>query len=183
MRPGGDRALTQALDLLRSLGAAGIAHPGGDLLAHLRRVHDIAVEWECSPRTQLAALCHAAYGTDGFPHALLPRTERSRLREVIGIDAESLVYVYGACDRGASYPHIAADGKPRVRDRFSGADAVLDGDDLPDFAALTIANELDVARFASLNGDMRSGIRSLVRKFAAYAPGAARRALEDPALR
>jgi hypothetical protein len=32
---------------------------------------------------RLAALCHATYGTDGFPHALLPLDRRARLRAAI----------------------------------------------------------------------------------------------------
>jgi pimeloyl-ACP methyl ester carboxylesterase len=60
-----------ALALLRELGAARIDHPGGNLLDHLRRVHDLVRSWGGSRHAYLAALCHATYGTDGFPYPLL----------------------------------------------------------------------------------------------------------------
>jgi pimeloyl-ACP methyl ester carboxylesterase len=186
----GDRASTwlateptvqRAFALQRSLGADRVEHPGGTLLAHLRRVHALIVEWCAPPRTRLAAVSHATYGTDGFPQALLPITERRRLDEVIGPDAERLVHLYGACDRSVTYRELG--GRPvRVRDRFTGATTSIDGPDLADFAVLTIANELDVARFARLPDVAVDEIRRLVATLAAYAPDAAARALADGAL-
>jgi hypothetical protein len=60
-----------AIELLGRLGAADIPHPGGRLLAHLVRTHDQLAAWDQAPEVCLAGLCHAAYGTDGFPTALL----------------------------------------------------------------------------------------------------------------
>lgn len=62
-------AADQAIALLRKLGAADIAHPGGTLVAHLQRVQRQLAEWGARPALQLAGLCHAFYGTDGFPTA------------------------------------------------------------------------------------------------------------------
>ena len=165
-----------AFELQRTLGAAQVEHPGGTLLVHLRRVHALAVDWHASPRVQLAAVCHATYGTDGFRNALLPVTERQRLRHVIGADAEALVYLYGACDRARTYPELGRNPLP-MADRFTDATRPLDGADLRDFAVLSIVNELDVARHARL-----PGIRDLVAALAPYAPAEAARALADDAL-
>jgi pimeloyl-ACP methyl ester carboxylesterase len=174
-------AVQRAFALQRSLGADQVEHPGGMLLAHLGRVHALTVEWSASPRTRLAAISHATYGTDGFPHALLPITERRCLDEVIGPDAERLVHLYGACDRSRTYPDLGRRPLP-VRDRFTGHPTPIDGPDLVDFAVLTIANELDVARFARLPDVAVDEIRRLVAALAAYAPDAAARALDDGAL-
>ncbi len=165
-----------SVELQRTLGAERVEHPGGTLLVHLRRVHALAVDWNASPRTQLAAICHATYGTDGFRNALLPVTERQRLRHVIGADAEALVYLYGSCDRARTYPELGRNPLPMV-DRFTDATRTLDGADLRDFAVLSIVNELDVARHARL-----PGIRDLVAALAPYAPAEAARALADDAL-
>jgi pimeloyl-ACP methyl ester carboxylesterase len=170
-----------AFDLQRTLGAERMEHPGGTLLAHLRRVHALAVDWNASPRTRLAAICHASYGTDGFRHALLPVTDRQRLRSVIGADAEALVYLYGACDRSRTYPELGRTPLPTA-DRFTAAASTIDGADLHDFAVLTIVNELDVARHAQLSAQTRAGIRDLVTSLASYAPQEAERAVADPAL-
>ncbi|WP_431899569.1 alpha/beta fold hydrolase [Nonomuraea sp. bgisy101] len=171
----------RAFALQRSLGADRLDHPGGTLLAHLHRVHALTVAWSAAPRTQLAAICHATYGTDGFPHALMATTERRRLERVIGSDAESLVYLYGACNRSHTYRGLGRQPLP-VRDRFTGDITPIHEADLVDFAVLTIANELDVARFARLPRTALNEIRRLVAALAAYAPVEAARALDDGAL-
>lgn len=176
-----DEVVHQAFELQRTLGADQVDHPGGTLHAHLRRVHALAVEWNASPRTQLAAICHASYGTDGFRHALLPVTDRQRLHHVIGPDAEALVYLYGACDRTRTYPELGRRPLP-VADRFTSMSSEVDGADLRDFAVLTIVNELDVARHAPLPASTLRRIRDLVTALAGYAPEEAARALADEAL-
>lgn len=133
-----------AVELLRRLGATGVEHPGGTLLAHLGRVADLLEEWAARPALCLAGLCHAVYGTDGFATALLPVERRAELASVIGSEAEELVYGYGSCDRKASYPGLA-DGGVFV-DRFTGAEVTLSTGQRRDFAELTAANELDVVR-------------------------------------
>jgi pimeloyl-ACP methyl ester carboxylesterase len=173
-----EATLRRAFDLQDALGARSTTHPGGTVLAHLERVHALTVEWSASRRAQLAAISHATYGTDGFPHALLPTDRRDRLAEAIGADAERLVYLYGACDRSATYARLG-DNPLKVRDRFTGEDVELSNDELVDFAVLTIANELDVARHAPLSTDASAKIRILVRLLAPYAGCEAAVALDE----
>ncbi|MEU9838865.1 DUF6817 domain-containing protein [Actinomadura sp. NPDC048032] len=45
------------------------------------------------PALRLAGLCHAFYGTDGFPVALGSVRRRQELSEVIGTEAEDLVHL------------------------------------------------------------------------------------------
>lgn len=133
-----------AVDLLVARGAGEIAHPGGTLLVHLRRVHTLLGQWGARPALRLAGLCHAFYGTDGFPVALGPVSRRQDLADVIGAEAEALVYLYGSCDRGHSYPRLAAGGEAAFRDRFTGALFEPPRERLRDFAEITVANELDI---------------------------------------
>ncbi|MET7692181.1 DUF6817 domain-containing protein [Streptomyces sp. NPDC005483] len=133
----------EARALLRRLGADRTPHPGGTLLAHLERVHAQLALWEARPALRLAGLCHAFYGTDGFPAGLLPLDRRTELASVIGPDAEAIVHFYASCDRKATYPHLL---EPRFRDRFSGRTYAPDPLLCRDFAELTAANELDLAR-------------------------------------
>ncbi|MEV0741082.1 DUF6817 domain-containing protein [Streptomyces sp. NPDC050549] len=144
--PSGVGAVDAAAALLLRLGAADIAHPGGTLVAHLQRVRDRLTGWGARPALQLAGLCHACYGTDGFPTALLPvDTGRAELAEAIGSEAEGIVHLYGACDRKVTYPGLAeADGV--FRDRFTGALHSPGPQLRRDLAELTVANELDLAR-------------------------------------
>ncbi|WP_206788477.1 alpha/beta fold hydrolase [Amycolatopsis sp. MtRt-6] len=170
-----------ALALLRDLGAGQVGHPGGNLLDHLRRTGEQVAEWGGSRRARLAALCHATYGTDGFPHPLLPPDRRTRLRAAIGDDAEALVHLYAACDRGRTYAHLGRTPLP-LTDRFTGEVVSLTGDDLTDFALLTIADELDAARTAALTTEARSAIRTRIAALGASAPEITSRALADPSL-
>ena len=178
---GTDDVVRRAFELQRALGAGRIDHPGGTLHAHLRRVHALTVEWAAAPRTRLAAICHASYGTDGFRHALLSTTDRPRLQDTIGADAEALVYLYGACDRVRTYRELGRQPLPVV-DRFTGGSRAIHGAELHDFAVLTIANELDVARNARLPASARGAIRGIVAALASYAPDEVARALADDAL-
>lgn len=135
-----DRVVT----LLREFGAEGIAHPGGTLLTHLQRVQARLATWKARPALQLAGLCHAFYGTDGFSTALLPLDRRNDLAAVIGAEAEAIVYLYAACDRKATYPALnQADAA--FRDRFTGRSHVPGPHLRRDFTELSAANELDLA--------------------------------------
>ncbi|GAA1704216.1 hypothetical protein GCM10009765_61780 [Fodinicola feengrottensis] len=120
-------------------------HPGGTLLAHLRRVSEELRGWGARPALQLAGLAHAFYGTDGFAESLLPLERREQLRTLTGIEAEALVYFYASCDRAATYPTLSAE-KVLFRDRFTGETYQPPADRLRDFAELSAANELDIAQ-------------------------------------
>ncbi|MER5833286.1 DUF6817 domain-containing protein [Streptomyces sp. NPDC002130] len=134
-----------AVALLSGLGAADIAHPGGTLLAHLTRVQWQLAAWGARPALQLAGLCHAFYGTDGFPSALLPLDRRGELAAAVGVEAEAVVYLYASCDRRATYPTLAdADGP--FHDRFTGLSHTPEPQARRDFAELSAANEIDLAR-------------------------------------
>ncbi|MEW2354217.1 DUF6817 domain-containing protein [Spirillospora sp. NPDC029432] len=144
-RPGGGPDVATVVASLASRGAGEITHPGGTLLAHLERVHALLEEWGARPVVRFAGLCHAFYGTDGFPTALGDPARRDELAALIGEEAERLVHLYAACDRRYTYPRLAEPEGP-FRDRFTGALH----HPLPrlrrDFAELTVANELDLMR-------------------------------------
>ncbi|MFE9629863.1 DUF6817 domain-containing protein [Streptomyces sp. NPDC006463] len=146
----------EAVAWLRELGAERVAHPGGTLLAHLGRVRELLAAWGARPALQQAGLCHAFYGTDGFATALLPVTRRAELAAVIGAEAEAIVYFYASFDRAVSYP-VLGEEKAAVRDRFTG----LAHSPAPrlrrDFAELSAANELDLARTDPAFREARGG--------------------------
>jgi hypothetical protein len=160
-------AASRAVAFARELGAAEIDHPGGTLLAHLQRVHDRLGVWDASDALQLAGLCHAFYGTDGFPAALVPLDRRAELTAVIGEEAEELAYFYGSCDRKASYPGLADPGAV-FHDRFTGRTSVPELSRLRDFAELTAANELDLARISPVFREKWGG--ALLAMFSRFQP-------------
>ncbi|MET8586850.1 DUF6817 domain-containing protein [Streptomyces collinus] len=138
-------AADRAVALLRELGADDVPHPGGTLSGHLLRVQELLGTWGARPALRLAGLCHAFYGTDGFPSGLLPLDRRADLVAVIGAEAEAIVHLYASCDRGATYPDL---GRPDglFHDRFTGAPHLPEPRARRDFAELSAANELDLAR-------------------------------------
>lgn len=133
-------------EFLVERGAPRLQHPGGTLYAHVIRVAALLAEWGASQEVQVAGLCHACYGTDGYAPALLSLAERPVLRELIGARAESLVYLYASCDRAAAYPALGESGPVPFRDRFTGTTRTPPERDIRAFVELTAANELDVIR-------------------------------------
>jgi hypothetical protein len=139
-------SLGSVVELLRSRGAEDVEHPGGTLDGHLERVRIRLAQLGASTDLQLAGRAHAVYGTDGFDVALLHLDERAVLAELIGTDAERLVYRYGACDRSRTWDELPVTG--RVHDRFTGDVEVLTAEEARSLAELSLVNELDVAEHA-----------------------------------
>jgi hypothetical protein len=110
---------TIALQMLEVADAAHIQHPGGTLMAHLQRVKALLDSWGAHPALAAAGLCHAFYGTDGFPAALLDLEHRADLAKAIGTDAEEMAYFYASCDRKTGYRSLADEDGLFV-DRFTG---------------------------------------------------------------
>lgn len=142
MKPGSQKIE----EFLIERGAGRLSHPGGTLYQHLVRVAALLADWGASEHLQTAGLCHACYGTDGYPHALLGLDERPVLRALVGDRTESLVYLYGSCDRATVHPALEEAGPVPFRDRFTGRTRTPPERDIRAFTELTAANELDVIR-------------------------------------
>ena len=172
---GGPDAGERVETWLRERGAASIEHAGGSLYEHLGRVRDRLAAHGHGGDEQLAALTHAAYGTDGFPVTLLDVTDRVELRALIGPRAEAMVYRYGGCDRGRTWRALPATAT--VWSRFTGHAETPTPEELRAFVDLSIVNELDVcehsAEIAARAGDH---FRSV---FATWAPLASPPVLAD----
>lgn len=164
--PARDDAVSDAVAFMRTLGAEEIEHPGGTLLKHLLRVSRLLKAWGARRDLQLAGLCHAFYGTDGFATALLPLESRGELVRRIGAGAEELVYFYASCDRKASYRNLTSESGT-FRDRFTGHTFSPGPHQRRDFAELTAANELDLAAinpaFHAESGDDLLGLLTRLR--------------------
>lgn len=166
-----------AVALLRELGAGETEHLDGSLLTHLESTEAILRGWGAPETVALAGLCHAFYGTDGFPPSLLDLDERGRLAAAAGDDVEAIVYRYASCDRSATY---AALGPPTVAftDRFRGVTGPLDAAGMEEFALLTVANELELARRGIFDAALVGRIGELFDALAPYTPHAAPAAAE-----
>ena len=136
--------MTELIRFLEAHGAATEPHPGGTLLAHLRRTADRLKGWGADDDLQTLALAHATYGTDGFAVHLLDLDHRAELESIVGPAVEQQVYLYASCDRKITYPRLRDRPTVVFADRFTGQERALPAEDLRSFAELTAANELDV---------------------------------------
>lgn len=160
---------------LRRQGAEQIAHPGGNLYVHLCRVSERLAVLGCARDVQAAGLTHAAYGTDGFDVTLVDRADRAVLRDLVGADAEELVYLYGACDRGRSWQQLARTGE--VFDRFTRQVGTPGETRLRSLVDLSIVNEMDVIEHDPAVADRHGAyFRKL---FASWAPIASEQVISD----
>ena len=151
---------TPVLRELELRGADGIEHPGGTLSEHLLRTRSKLDSWGAEPALVTAGLCHAAYGTHGFPAALFRLEERPRLRALIGEEAEAIVYAYCALDR--EYYVRAGAESAELGDRFRGERFVPAALMRRQLAELIAANELDLFEQTSLSSAEAAGIFELI---------------------
>jgi hypothetical protein len=129
--------------MLVRCGCVEIAHPGGNLFAHLNRVAETLRSWKSDPIMVDAARLHAAYGTDGFDKPFVRAASGLTVEAVAGSATSALVALYGACDRRKSYPTWSSD-VPMHFDRVTGEPIPLDATTRAQLIELTVANELDV---------------------------------------
>jgi len=134
-----------AVACLKSRNADSIDHSGGDLLGHFEATAELLRQWGNSPDVCLAGLCHAVYGTEGFPQSILDVSERGVLQDVIGPAAEGLVYFYGSSERNSFCPTVTL-GPVRFRDRFTGTVFEPDETMLRDCLELMLANDVEISR-------------------------------------
>jgi len=77
-----------------------LAHTGSSSFdAHLKGVQSILRAWNCKDHVANAGLFHSIYGTEGFQGYKLPWTNRKKIRQLLGRDAERLVFIFCVADR------------------------------------------------------------------------------------
>ena len=134
--------------LLEELDAHVTSHSRRTLLAHLQGTHDLLVEWGNPPAVCVAGLFHSVYGTYVFDRQSADMSMRAHIRDVIGSDAEQLVYVFCVTDRRCFYEHL---GEPRfhLRDIVHGSDLELDRHSLAALIEIEVANIVDQIPYRS----------------------------------
>jgi aspartyl/asparaginyl beta-hydroxylase (cupin superfamily) len=120
-----------------------VDHARGSLEQHLAGVHAVLGRWSQPDHVQLAGLLHSAYSTETFEHILFDRSERARVRELVGVDAERLVFAFSGCTRRSLLDGARATS-PRdavvVPTRWRHETASLSRDDLAHLMRIHAAN-------------------------------------------
>lgn len=135
----------RVLARLHALGADGFVHVNGTLERHLLRTERLLRDWGSRDALCLAGLYHAVYGTDGITGRLVGLDARKAIADVIGDEAERIVYLYGACDRERFHPRIGTPMQHLFVDRFAESEYAIGKPQLRDFCEITAANELELA--------------------------------------
>ena len=112
-------------DRLAAMGAGDFAHVAGTLAPHLANTASLLQQWGNRDALCVAGLYHAVYGTAGIRGELATLARRSAIAEVIGVEAEAIVFVYAACDRDAFHPRIGTPRETRLVDRFTATDYTI----------------------------------------------------------
>lgn len=166
------------LSELKKLGAGEFTHLHGSLIDHLTSTYLLLKKWGASNSLCDAGLYHAAYGTAGFEDNMASLTQRKSIAQVIGDEAEALVYLYCACDREYVFSRLMHNEKTAkkmntntdinwnvgstdtdilFRDRFTGKEYVLSAQQAHALSELTVANELELVlssdEFKAQHGD------------------------------
>ncbi|CAM3856105.1 DUF6817 domain-containing protein [Parendozoicomonas haliclonae] len=132
-------------ELLKDLGAGDFSHLNGSLMSHLKGTEAILNAWGATETLKISGLFHAAYGTSGFDQNMVSLDRRSDIANLIGAEAEELVYLYCSCDRSYVYPQFGSSHPVEFKDRFNNSTFSLSDAELESFCELTAANELELA--------------------------------------
>ena len=152
--------MDKKFEILQALGAGDFQHLNGSLQAHLKETEAILESWGASDTLKVAGLFHAAYGTAGFDEHMVSLNQRQEIANVIGKDAEALVYLYCSCDRDYVFPQFGKLDKIQFKARFDGASFILKEDKARLFCELTVANELELV-YASEDFKAKYGLELL----------------------
>jgi hypothetical protein len=128
-------------------------HSGVTLFHHLLGTYRILKSWGCNEELCIAGLFHSAYGTPAYHGGPLSVSRRGELREVIGVEAEKVVYQFSS----TRWPDVLAGGDEILRT-------------LP-ISLLTIAAANIVEQWRRLTADVStSAIRDSLECFARLVP-------------
>ncbi len=151
---------------LKAFGAKELWHIHGDLEKHLEGTYDLLKSWGAEEYMCSAGLYHSIYGTSGFTQQLVELERRKDIVEIIGLEAEGLVYFYAACDRSFTYDQISSSSKPLYKDRFTGEVFSPSEIMLTKFCELTFANELEIVRHDPNHGRHMIAVLDPLQKYA-----------------
>ena len=141
----GEAGMDEKFHRLSELGAGDFEHLDGSLIEHLRGTRKLLENWSAPEVLRDAGLYHAAYGTSGFDENLVSISQRSEIAQIIGREAEEIVYQYCACDRKHFFAQIGVVDNPEFKNRFTGELYQLSSDLMLRFCELTAANETEIA--------------------------------------
>jgi hypothetical protein len=165
-----DSGYKRLTEFLVGLGVADVAHTEKSYLAHLVGLYRLMAQRGCSEEVCRAGMFHSIYGTERFQGFKLPLERRADVRGLIGERAERLAYINCAMDR-ASFDRAVEQGREpfRVRDRLSGEEHLLSGDDFDDLCRIHLYDWVEQVPRSHEWDYRRKGYRALAERLGGVA--------------
>jgi len=171
-----DEQLENRLRFLRDAHTEGMPHSGRALFNHLLGTRQVLVEWGARPALCDAGLFHSIYSTEHYEEKALPLTRRGEVQQLIGEEAESLVWLFCMMRREAFFLDLGKDGSPSVQHRETGEHIPLSGTQRQDLLTLLFANSLE--GFPRCSWFERRRVRMALRHYRKFAIPSVQRALD-----
>jgi len=171
-----DEQLENRLRFLRKANTEGMPHTDRGLLDHLLGTRQLLVEWEARPALCDAGLFHSVYGTEYYELKAIPLTMRNEVQQLIGDEAESLVWLFCMIRRETLFQNLGREGDFRVQHRLTDEWLPLTKIQFQDLFTLALANSLEA--FPRCSWIARRMGRRCLRRFRNFAIPPAQRALD-----
>jgi hypothetical protein len=121
-------------------------------------------------------LFHSIYSTEHFEQTAVPLTRRDEVRQLIGEEAESLVWLFCMMRRKTFFLDLGKDRCPSVQHRETGEQISLSGTQHQDLLTLLVANSLEA--FPRCSWFERRSLRRGLRHYRRFAMPSLQRALD-----
>jgi len=155
--------LERQIRFLRDVHTHEMPHSGHRLLDHLLGTRELLIQWASRPALCDAGLFHSVYGTEHYESAAIPVSVRNTVRELIGEEAESLVWLFCMMRRETFDENLERPGSYSVKHRLTGENLTLSPAEFQDLVTMTFANTLEA--FPRLAWNVRRNCRAYLRPF------------------
>lgn len=172
-----DEQLENRLRFLRKASTEQMPHSEVGLFDHLLGTRQLLVEWESRLALCDAGLFHSVYSTEHYELKAIPLSMRDEVRQLIGDEAESLVWLFCMTRRKTLFDQkLHKDRDFSVQHRLTGEWIPLTEGQFHDLITMTFANCLEA--FPRCPWNVRRNIRRGLRRFRGIAIGPAQSAFD-----
>ena len=172
-----DEQLESRLRFLRKARAEQMPHSEVGLFDHLLGTRQLLVEWGSRPALCDAGLFHSIYSTEHYEQTAVALTRRDEVRQLIGEEAESLVWLFCMMRREAFFLDLGKDRSPSVQHRETGEQIPLSGTQHQDLLTLLFANSMEA--FPRCSWFERRSMCMALRHYRKFAIPSVQRALDQ----
>lgn len=144
-----DQDLEKKLSFLRSANTESMEHTDCNLLQHLLGTRQLLADSGARLAVCDAGLFHSVYSTQTFEQTAIPLSRRAEVRELIGEEAENLVWLFCMIRRETFNQNLDRTDGFKVQHRLTNEWLPLTKTQVQDLATMLIINNLEmIPRFS-----------------------------------